>query len=118
MKPSTLAPVALALALAGCVATVRGPYDTNQCYWTWVDDPHGGYEQLHCWNTSVGGYVGYLHGESYVRRYPGWYSGPRTVVVPPPVGIVRPRGVVVVPPPLARPAPPARGVPFAVPAPH
>lgn len=112
----------LVAALLGCVAAVRGaygPYDTSQCYWTWVDDGYGGYEQLHCWNPNLSGYYQYSYGGNYVRRYPSWYSGHRVVVAPPRVGIVRPRGVVVVPPPMARPGGMHGGpMPQAVPSPR
>lgn len=102
---------ALVATVVGCLAAVGGPYDTSQCYWTWVNDMYGGYEQLHCWNGGLGGYHPYAYGGGAVRRYPGWYRGQRVVVTPPRFNVVRPRGVVVVPPP-------AGPVPWARPAPH
>lgn len=108
--------LSLLFGLASCVARVSGAYglgyfDTQRCYWTWVDDTFGGFEQLHCWNPSYGGYYPYVQGGVNVRRYPGWYTGQRVVVAPPPVTVVRPPGVTIVP------APRAPRVPFAVPAP-
>lgn len=110
--------------LLACLAAVHeayGPYDTNQCYWTWVEDGYGGYEQLRCWNPTLSGYYHYSQGGSFVRRYPSWYRGQRVMVAPPSVGLIQPRGVVVVPPPagpmpFARPSP-MGPVPQAVPSP-
>ena len=107
--------MALVAIQVGCFAAVRGaygPYDTNQCYWNWVEDGYGGYEQLHCWAPGMGAYYQYAQGGTYVRRYPTWYSGQRVVVTPPVVGLVQPRGVVIAPPPMAMPGrPPPMGGP-------
>lgn len=93
----------VALSISGCVATVSGPYvarpyDASQCYWTYVDDGYGGYEQLHCWSPPSATYVAVVQGGHYVRRYPAWYRGRRVVVVAPRVRVVRPRGRIVVRP--------------------
>lgn len=104
------------LLASGCVATVRGPavvttggYDTNQCYWTWVDDGYGGYEQLFCYSGPQRTYVAVVHGGGHVRRYPTWYRGQRVVTVAPRVRIVRPRGVVIRPRPIRAPSVTVRG---------
>lgn len=120
---SIFATASLLASLSACVAGVRGAYgvgyyDTQRCYWTWVDDPYGGYDQLYCYNGSYGGYYPYLQGGVNVRRYPGWYSGRRTIVAPPSVGFVRPPGVTIVPTPSGPRVPmavPVQPVPQAVP---
>ncbi len=93
----------------GCYATAgsvsyRGSYDTSQCYWNWVGDPQGGYEQMYCYHPSYAEYRPYYYGGGWVRRYPAWYSGARVEVAPPPVRFVRPRGVEIRPAPLMPPA--------------
>ena len=115
--------LSLLFGLASCVARVSGAYglgyfDTQRCYWTWIDDPYGGYQQLYCYNGSYGGYYPYLQSGLNVRRYPGWYTGTRTIVAPPSVGIVRPPGVTIVAPPAGPRVPmavPVQPVPQAVP---
>ena len=117
-KRGLLVAVILFAVQVGCVAAVRGtygPYDTSQCYWTWIEDGYGGYEQLRCWAPGVSSYDPFVQGGAYVRRYPTWYTGQHVAVTPPIVGLVHPRGVVVAPPPMAVPAP---RPPMAVPAPH
>lgn len=102
-----LGALAMAAALPSCMGTVgTGYYDTQRCYWTWVNDTYGGYEQLYCWNGGYNTYYPYVQRGVNVRRYPGWYTGGRTVVAPPAVGIVRPPGVNIVPPPAMPVRPP------------
>jgi hypothetical protein len=103
-KRSTLAALALAIAALapGCIVRARysaAYWDTSQCYWNWVQDGYGGHEQLFCWAPSSGTYLAYSVNGTFVRRYPGWYTGPRVVVAAPAVRIVQPRGVVVAAPP-------------------
>lgn len=97
----------IAAALPSCMASYGlGYYDTQRCYWTWVNDPYGGYEQLYCWNGGYNTYYPYVQRGVNVRRYPGWYTGGRTVIAPPAVGIVRPPGVTIVAPPAVPVRPP------------
>lgn len=84
--------------LVACIATVPGPYDTQRCYWTWVADGYGGYEQLQCWSAPVGRFHPFVHRGGPVYRYPVGYAGPRVVVSVPRVGLVpAPPGAAVAP---------------------
>jgi hypothetical protein len=106
---------ALIGSVSGCVvraagyAGYGGYWDTRRCYWEWIDDGYGGHEEMFCWVPSRAGFAVFVQGGAPVRRYPRGYVGPRVIVAPPQVTIVRPP-----PPPRRPPGPPVVG-PIAVP---